>query len=66
MGSEMCIRDRRDAISNHTYLFQPDFENPFTLDIDASQVAAGAVLYQTPGCPVSFVKKSFDATSIRF
>ena len=51
----------RDYISDHTYLTQPNFDKMFYLDIDASQIAAGAVLYQFPNSPVSFASHKFTS-----
>jgi RNase H-like domain found in reverse transcriptase len=52
------------AITFNPVLLQPDFKKPFVLEVDASQYATGAILYQQDDeehwCPVGYYSKSFS------
>jgi RNase H-like domain found in reverse transcriptase len=52
------------AVISNLVLLRPDFKKPFVLEVDASQYATGAILYQQDPDehwrPVSYYSKSFN------
>jgi transposase InsO family protein len=52
----------RTALSTDSWLAQPDFATTFFIDVDASQEAVGAVLYQHPYRPIAFASHKLSAT----
>lgn len=56
------------ALTSDTVLQQPDFNRPFTISVDASDFAVGAVLHQEDPLtgqqrPVEYYSATFDATA---
>lgn len=60
----------KGLLSSSPVLVAPDFSKPFKLEVDASEVGAGAVLLQDDGQgvshPVCFFGKKFDAHQRRY
>lgn len=52
----------RMALSDPAWLAQPDFSRPFVVEVDASQFALGAVLYQTTERPIAFASRVLTAS----
>jgi RNase H-like domain found in reverse transcriptase len=52
------------AVTSNPVLLRPDFKKPFVLEVDASQYATGAILYQQDldehWRPVGYYSKSFN------
>jgi hypothetical protein len=52
------------AVTSNPVLLHPDYKKPFVLEVDASQYATGAILYQQDAdehwCPVGYYSKSFN------
>lgn len=51
------FRDLKNALSSTLVLALPDFDQPFTVETDASNTAIGAVLMQN-GHPICFISRS--------
>jgi RNase H-like domain found in reverse transcriptase len=53
------------AVTSDPVLLQPNMEKPFTLEVDASQYASGAILYQEDNesrlRPVGYYSKTFNS-----
>jgi hypothetical protein len=52
------------AVTSNPVLLHPDYKKPFVLEVDASQYATGAILYQQDAdehwWPVGYYSKSFN------
>jgi hypothetical protein len=52
------------AVTSNPVLLHPDYKKPFMLEVDASQYATGAILYQQDADehwqPVGYYSKSFN------
>jgi phage pi2 protein 07 len=52
------------ALTSNPVLLHPDYKKPFVLEVDASQYATGAILYQQDAdkhwCPMAYYSKSFN------
>lgn len=52
----------RSAIAANSFLMQPDFSKRFSVDVDASEKAIGAVLYQSsPKNPIAFASRKLKS-----
>ena len=64
----------KESLVNSIALFFPDYLLPWTLRVDASDVAVGAVLFQTRTLedgkevyePIGFASKKFSATAMKW
>ncbi len=63
---QRSFKDIKEAFRKAVALSQPDFTQRFYIDVDCSNIAAGAVLYQSGRPPICFASRKLSATERRY